>query len=240
VVVKVDARKDVGVAAGEPVAVLTSGGLDSAVLLASLAAGGPVVPITVRCGLVWEPAEREAVARLRRLLPSGKVRPIVELSMPLEDLYGEHWSVTGRQVPGADTPDRAVGLLGRNAVLALKPLLWCGREGVGCLAMATLAGNPFADASEAFFSGLAGLVATATGAEVRLVAPFRGLTKSQLVRSAAAEVLAASMSCLAPVHTPTGWQHCGSCNKCAERQRGFREAGVTDPTRYQAGFTTGG
>lgn len=236
---RVDARKEAGIAAGEPVAVLASGGLDSAVLLASLASGGPVVPITVACGLVWEPAEREAVARLQRLLPPGKVRPLVELSMPLVDLYGDHWSVTGRQVPDADTPDSAVGLLGRNAVLALKPLLWCGREGVGCLAMATLAGNPFADASEAFFSGLAGLVATATGADVRLVAPFRGLTKSQVVRSAAAEVLAASMSCLAPVHTPSGWQHCGSCNKCAERQRGFREAGVTDPTRYQAAPAAG-
>ena len=26
--------------------------------------------------------------------------------------------------------------------------------------------------------------------------------------------------------------HCGQCNKCAERQKGFRDAGVRDQNRY--------
>ena len=231
---EVDARRAAGVAAGEPVAALVSGGLDSAVLLASLAADGPVTPIYVSCGLAWEPAEREAVERLRDVLSPQRVRPIVDLVMPLTDLYGDHWSVSGQGVPDADSPDSAVELLGRNAVLALKPLLWCGREGVGFLAIATLAGNPFPDASQGFFLGLADVVATATGCDVRLVAPFRELTKSQLVQAASGDVLKASMSCLMPIGQQTGWLHCGACNKCRERQHGFRQAGVAYPTYYAA------
>lgn len=230
---QVDARRELGIPASKRVAALVSGGLDSAVLLASLAKTGPVVPIYVSCGLAWEPAERDAVDEVRQLFAEGCVMPLVEFSMPLADLYGDHWSVHGRGVPDAHTDDAAVELLGRNAVLAIKPLLWCAREGISYLAIATLAGNPFADASLPFFRTLAGLVSTSAGAEVALVAPFRGATKSDLVRSAEAGVLAASMSCLAPAKQTDGWWHCGACNKCAERQRGFRDAGVQDPTRYQ-------
>jgi 7-cyano-7-deazaguanine synthase len=229
----VDARRELGIPVSERVAALVSGGLDSAVLLASLAQTGPVVPIYVSCGLAWEQAERDAVDEVRRLFTEGSVMPLVEFSMPLADLYGGHWSVHGRGVPDARTDDAAVELLGRNAVLAIKPLLWCAREGISCLAIATLAGNPFADASLPFFRTLAGLVSTSAGADVVLASPFRGIVKSDLVRSADAGVLAASMSCLAPVKHADGWWHCGACNKCAERQRGFRDAGVQDPTRYQ-------
>jgi 7-cyano-7-deazaguanine synthase len=231
---QVDARRQLEIPAGQRVAALVSGGLDSAVLVASLAAQGPVVPVYVSCGLAWEQAERAAVGELQRLFSKEQVLPVVEFSMPLADLYGDHWSVHGRGVPDAGTDDAAVEMLGRNAVLAIKPLLWCAREGISCLAIATLAGNPFADASLSFFRTLAGVVSTSAGAEVALVAPFRSVTKSALVQSADGRVLAASMSCLVPSWDAEGWWHCGACNKCAERQRGFFEAGVADPTRYRS------
>ena len=79
---EIDVRRAAGAAAGETVAVLVSGGLDSAVLTALLAAGGPVVPIYVSCGLSWEQAERDAVNCLRELLTPQQVRPLVELAMP--------------------------------------------------------------------------------------------------------------------------------------------------------------
>jgi 7-cyano-7-deazaguanine synthase len=37
-----------------------------------------------------------------------------------------------------------------------------------------------------------------------------------------------TFSCLAP----QGRRHCGRCNKCAERKRAFRQAGIPDPTKY--------
>ena len=71
--------------------------------------------------------------------------------LPLADLYGDNWSIAGRDVPDAESPDEAVYLPGRNALLCIKPVLWCGMHGIGRLALATLAGNPFSDASDEFF-----------------------------------------------------------------------------------------
>jgi 7-cyano-7-deazaguanine synthase len=33
---------------------------------------------------------------------------------------------------------------------------------------------------------------------------------------------------------PTQGVHCGTCNKCAERRKGFRDAGLADDTAYRA------
>jgi 7-cyano-7-deazaguanine synthase len=43
-----------------------------------------------------------------------------------------------------------------------------------------------------------------------------------------------TFSCLSPVVD----RHCGDCNKCAERRRGFLRAGVTDETPYAASFAS--
>ena len=48
----------------EPAAVLFSGGLDSAVLLADLAERGAVLPIYVRAGLAWEDEEAACLDQL--------------------------------------------------------------------------------------------------------------------------------------------------------------------------------
>ena len=65
-------------------AVLLSGGLDSAVLLAEEAARGDVQPVYVAAGLAWESAER---ATLEDLLVShpfvGRLRPLVALTVSL-------------------------------------------------------------------------------------------------------------------------------------------------------------
>jgi 7-cyano-7-deazaguanine synthase len=91
--------------------VLVSGGLDSAVLLAEAMREGPVAPVFVRSGLVWEPAE---MYWLERFLQTIGAPPLVVLDVPVGDLYGAHWSLTGDEPPGAESPDEAVYLPGRN------------------------------------------------------------------------------------------------------------------------------
>ena len=84
-----------------PTAVLLSGGLDSAVLLAEEAASGAVQPIYVSVGLAWERAEQAMVSRFlasTSLQAIGdRVRPLVSLSVDMRDVYAAtHWAIEGR------------------------------------------------------------------------------------------------------------------------------------------------
>src|SRR5437660_12432422 len=96
-----------------PLAVLVSGGLDSAVLLAELLRSYPAVhPLYVRFGLVWEAGELDCLRHFLATLPARALRQLVVLDMPVQDLYGAHWGLTGQGVPGADTSDESVYLPG--------------------------------------------------------------------------------------------------------------------------------
>lgn len=215
-----------------PLAVLASGGLDSAVLLGEAARAYPAVhPLYVRVGAVWEGAELAHLRRFLAALAAPAVRPVVVLDQPVADVYADHWSVTGAGVPAADTPDDAVFLPGRNVLLLAKPLLWCHLRGVPELATAPLGSNPFPDATPAFYDEFAALVGRAVGGPpVRVLRPYAeaGLHKVDVLRRGGGLPLEHTFSCLRPV----GGRHCGRCNKCAERGHGFAAAGVPDPTDY--------
>ena len=61
------------------IAVLSSGGLDSSVLLVEEAKTAEVYPIYVRCGLAWEEMEREALEVFLRVLNSPRIKPVTTL-----------------------------------------------------------------------------------------------------------------------------------------------------------------
>ena len=107
----------------ETVGLLISGGVDSAILLAHLLDRGyRVQPIYVSMGCAWDVSERRAVRRFidalddtldDDTLDDDAILPVVDLAMPVGDLYGDHWSITGQGVPDESTPDEAVFLWGR-------------------------------------------------------------------------------------------------------------------------------
>jgi 7-cyano-7-deazaguanine synthase len=210
-------------------AVLVSGGLDSAILLAeSVRQRAAVWPLYVRHGLHWEAAELAWLRRYAGALDLPALRPLQALELPVADLYGRHWSVTGEGVPDAETPDEAVYLPGRNVLLLAKAMLWCRLHAVGAVALATLRGNPFPDATPEFFAGFEGAVNRATGGAVRVLRPYAALDKVEVMRRGRGLPLGLTFSCI----RPTGERHCGRCNKCAERRRAFADADMADPTDY--------
>lgn len=227
-------------AAPDELVVLASGGVDSAILVADQAAHGNIVqPVYIRFGLAWEQVEE---AHLRRFLDaiSGPLdtRPLAVLELPIADVYGGHWSVSGTDTPDESTPDEAVYLPGRNLLLLAKTTVWCALHGMSRIALGTLQGNPFADSSPEFLAGLAGLSGLALGHPLEVVTPFAHLTKAQVLavalalgRGHAGLPLEHTFSCIAPVDAI----HCGRCNKCAERRKAFAEAGVEDRTPYARG-----
>jgi 7-cyano-7-deazaguanine synthase len=212
-----------------PLAVLVSGGLDSAVLLAEAARAYPaVLPLYVRTGIAWEGVERQYLDRFLAAVRTPALRPLVVLEQPVTDLYADHWSLTGVGVPAAGTPDEDVFLPGRNVLLLAKPLLWCHLHGVPEIALAPLAVNPFPDATDEFFAEFSGAVNRSVGGHAGVIRPYAGLHKPDVIRRGAAFPLEHTFSCI----RPAGEFHCGACSKCHERRVAFSEAGVKDPTSY--------
>ena len=111
-----------------PTAVLLSGGLDSAVLVADEATSGDVHPVYVAAGLAWEAAERATVSSFLARAP----------------LDGR--ALEGRP-PAYHTPDDDVYLPGRNVILLSKAAVYCAAAKVERLVIGTLAHNPFPDAT---------------------------------------------------------------------------------------------
>ena len=211
------------------VCALVSGGLDSAVLVRRLLKEGrAVLPLYLRCGLAWEAAELYWLRRLLHAVRSPRLDALQVVHAPLGSIYGAHWSLTGRGVPGERSADQAVYLPGRNVLLLTHAAIVFAQRGISTIALGLLRGNPFGDASPRFLRRMAGCLTQALERPIRVRSPLRRLTKSQLVRVAEELPLALTFSCL----HPRGHQHCGRCNKCAERRRAFRLAGVADPTRY--------
>jgi len=211
------------------IGVLASGGLDSCTLVAHLLRQGhDVCPFYVRCGLAWERQELSALRAFLRAVATPQLDELRVFDLPLADLYGDHWSIDGRGVPDAQSSDSAVYLPGRNALLCIKPVLWCGMHGIGRLALATLAGNPFPDATSQFFHDFETALDRAIGGRVSILHPFAALRKADVVLLGRGLPLDLTFSCIAP----GDGIHCGRCNKCAERQAAFAEAGVEDATRY--------
>lgn len=219
----------------ENVCVLISGGLDSAVALAETVRrpGDGVLPLYIRSELVWERSEMYWLERLLQTFDSARIKPMVSLRLPVGDLYGDHWSTTSVGAPDEETPDEAVYLPGRNILLLAKAGVLAADRGCGAIVLGSLAGNPFPDATQAFFQAMGAALGRGMGLDrpLEIDTPLAGMTKHEVVTLGhrLGVPLQLTFSCIHPTHDH---RHCGTCNKCAERKRGFAEAGVEDPTDY--------
>ena len=186
-------------------AVLFSGGLDSAVLLAHESRRAEVLPIYVSVGLAWESAERRMAERLlRHPIFKGRTRPAIELSLPVSDVYpATHWALRG-DPPGYDTPDEDVYLVGRNLLLLAKAAIVCARAGISRIALGPLAGNPFPDARPAFFTPMAEALSVGLDHPIVIARPFEAMHKDAVIALGASlgVPFELTLSCM----NPGGWR----------------------------------
>jgi 7-cyano-7-deazaguanine synthase len=212
-------------------AVLLSAGLDSAVLAAAEARRADVHPIYVSAGLAWEEAERAALDRLLSAPPlADRLAPLATLAFTVRDLYpATHWALRG-EPPAFDTPDEEVYLAGRNVVLLSKAAIFCAQHRIPRIALGPLAGNPFPDATPAFFAAMGDALSLGLAQPIEVAAPFAAMDKSEVIRLGAelGVPLELTLSCM----NPQEGRHCGRCSKCRERRDAFLDAGVPDPTGY--------
>jgi 7-cyano-7-deazaguanine synthase len=233
-------------------AVLLSGGLDSAVLVAEEAASAEVQPIYVSVGLSWEWAERAIVSSFLAAAPlAGHARPLVSLGVDMRDVYAAtHWAMAGRP-PAYHTPDEDVYLPGRNVVLLGKAAVYCAAMKIDRLVIGTLAHNPVPDATPEFRAAMARALSLGLDRPLQIDAPYANISKADVIRRGAAlgVFFELTLSCMNPpaaastishpiINDPSALSHqpsaihCGACSKCRERHDAFIDAGIADPTTY--------
>lgn len=217
--------------------VLLSGGLDSMVC-AGLAReeGFSLLALTVDYGQRHR-IELEAARKIARELAE---RHII-LKLDLTQFGGS--ALTG----GIAVPKDGVGpgipvtyVPARNTILLSLALSWAEAAGAGNLFIGVnaLDYSGYPDCRPEFIASFQELANRATkagieGGSFTIHAPLQNLTKADVAREAHRLGLDASLShsCYDP--TPVG-AHCGLCDACRLRAKGFAEAGLPDPTRYAA------
>ena len=211
------------------IAVLSSGGLDSSILLADFSHRyEEVYPLYVQAGLHWEDDEIKILNKYIVKLNISSIKPIFLLQAPTQNILVNHWSVKGDNIPNADSSDESVFIPGRNILLLGLASIWCSVNGIENIAIGTLLGNPFQDASENFFENFSNVLSQGLVAKIRILAPYISFSKSDLIKNHSSLPLELTLTCIAG----KGMLHCGNCNKCFERKKAFSDADVFDPTEY--------
>ena len=219
--------------------VLLSGGLDSTTALAMARAQGFTChALTVRYGQLHR-CEIDAARRVARALGAAEHK-VIELD--LGPLARSALTSPDLAVP-KDRPLEEIGAPGdvpstyvpaRNTVLLALALAWAETLGARDLFVGVnvLDASGYPDCRPAFvraFEALAQVATRSGGFQVH--APLIEMTKAEIIRAGAALGVDYGLthSCYDPA--PDGGA-CGRCDACHLRRKGFREAGVSDPTRY--------
>jgi 7-cyano-7-deazaguanine synthase len=225
----------------KPAVVLLSGGLDSATVLAiALDQGYRPVTLTFRYGQ-RHAAEIDVAARIARA--AGITRHVVAdidlrafggsaLTADIDVPKHRSDAEIGDGIPITYVPARNTVFLSFALALAETTQAFDVFIGVNAL---DYSGYP--DCRPEYVKAFENVMNLATKAGVEGANPFTlhtpliDLSKADIVKRGTALGVnyADTLSCYDP--TPDG-AHCGSCDACHLRQKGFKEAGITDPTPY--------
>ncbi|MFL0587638.1 7-cyano-7-deazaguanine synthase QueC [Sphingomonas sp. ABOLG] len=216
--------------------VLVSGGLDS-MISAALAreAGYRLYALSIDYNQRHQ-VELAAARQIARQL--GAVRHVV---LPI-DLSAFGGSALTADI---DVPKDGVGegipityVPARNTVFLSLALAWAETVGARALYIGVnaLDYSGYPDCRPEFIAGFENLAELATKAGVeghafRIQAPLQHMTKADIVREGdrLGLDLGLSWSCYDPA---PGGLHCGLCDSCRLRHKGFQDAGIVDPTAY--------
>lgn len=215
--------------------VLLSGGLDSMVTAAlAREQGFSVLALTVNYGQRHK-IELDSAKAIANALADRHVLLNFDLTQ-----FGGSALTSDMEVPksGVGEGIPVTYVPARNTVLLSLALAWAEASGARDLFIGVnaLDYSGYPDCRPEFilaFEKLAN-VATKAGVEGKgftLHAPLQSMTKADIAREANRLGLDAAMShsCYDPA--PDG-AHCGLCDACRLRAKGFAEAGLPDPTRY--------
>ena len=224
---------------GKQAVILLSGGMDSMVV-AGLAreAGYRLLALTVDYNQRHR-VELEAAARIAAAL--GAERHVV---LPLDlSRFGGSALTADIAVPKGGVVEAGIPVTyvpARNTIFLSLCLGWAEAAGARDLFIGVnaLDYSGYPDCRPDFAAAFENMANLATKAGVEgdrftVHTPLMAMTKADIAAEAARLGLDAGMSwsCYDPA---PGGLHCGLCDACRLRTKGFAEAGLPDPTRYAA------
>jgi len=228
---------------GPKAVVLLSGGLDSATALAvARSRGYETYALTVRYGQ-RHAVEIDAARRVAEAL--GATRHVVT-DLDLRAFGGSALTDDDIPVP-KESPDAPIGggipvtyVPARNTILLSLALAWAETLGADTVVAGVnaLDYSGYPDCRPEYiaeFERLANLATkagTEGGTRFRVLAPLIELSKREIIElgTSLGVDFGLTMSCYDP---STDGVSCGRCDACRLRRRGFKEAGLPDPTRYR-------
>src|SRR4051794_19492798 len=219
---------------------LLSGGLDSATVLAIAPRDG-VIPYALSFQYGQRHVvELEAATRVAHALGAVEHRTATvdlrwiggsALTSDLEVPKDRPVSEMSREIPVTYVP-------ARNALFLCHALAWAEVLGARDLyaGMNALDYSGYPDCRPGFlraFEQMAnlGTRAGAEGAAWTIHAPLIEMTKAEIITTGIS--LGVDYALTHSCYDPVGDLACGRCDSCLLRKKGFLEAGVADPTRYQ-------
>jgi 7-cyano-7-deazaguanine synthase len=223
--------------------VLLSGGMDSATVAAiALRDGYEVYALSVRYG------QRHAVEleAARRVAERLGVRRHVIIDLDLRAFGGS--ALTSEAPVPKDTPLGEIGVRipstyvpARNTIFLSLALAWAETLGASDIFLGAnaLDYSGYPDCRPEYLEAYARMADLATragveqGARLRIHAPLLRLTKAEIVARGLALGLdyGITSTCYDPAADGAA---CGRCEACLLRLKGFEQAGLPDPARYQA------
>lgn len=224
--------------------VLVSGGLDSMVSAAlAREAGHRLLALSID----YNQRHLVELASARRIAKALGAERHVVLPLDLSAFGGSALTDTAIAVPkdGVEADVIPVTYVpARNTIFLSLALGWAEAAGARDLwiGVNALDYSGYPDCRPEFIAGFEGLAELATRAGVegerfRIHAPLQHMTKADIAREAHRLGIDAGMSW--SCYDPVGELHCGKCDSCRLRARGFVEAGLPDPTRYAEQPDTG-
>jgi 7-cyano-7-deazaguanine synthase len=225
--------------AAAPIALcLLSGGLDSMVAAAvARERGFRIYALTIDYNQRHR-IELQAAARIAAALGAER-----HVTLPLDlGAFGGSALTADIAVPKGGVGDGVpvTYVPARNTIFLSLALGWAEAAGAFdmFIGVNALDYSGYPDCRPDFIRAFEELAAIATAAGDRggrftVHAPLQHMSKADIAREAARLGLDAGMSWSCYDPAPDG-RHCGLCDSCRLRAKGFAEAGLADPTRYAA------
>jgi 7-cyano-7-deazaguanine synthase len=210
--------------------VVLSGGPDSAtVAYWAQKQGYQIYPITFKYGQIAV-KETESAQKIAQSL--GIYTKIIDLSA-LKDIFSGVTSLCNTNIPLTSEFSQPIIVPFRNAIFLSAAVAYAVTVGAGKIFYGAQGSDePFyPDCRREFYQAFEKAARLGTCEDISIEAPFSNMKKSEVIK-AVAELgvpLELTWSCYLD-----GAKHCGRCESCVNRKKAFQEAGIADPTKYEA------